>query len=119
MYHKSPLPHFAKSRPPSPCSGGGQQGNEPLRATHAPDKVPGVPVVVVIAVELSIATIVVQVVAIRGIVGSSGPPVAVPGIVERTIVVVPAWDSAEGSKLINMTGGGGGMFCCDRRNAFA
>ena len=59
-----------------------------LRRPHAADEVPVVTIVVVIAVELTIATIVVQVVTIRGIVGRSGPPVAVPGIVERAIVVV-------------------------------
>ena len=72
-----------------------------LRRTHAANEVPVVTVVVVIAVELPIATIVVQVVTIRGIVGCSRPPVAVPGIVERTIVVVATRYGAKSSKLID------------------
>ena len=68
-----------------------------LRRTDAADEDPVVTSVVAIAEELPIATIVGQVVTIRGIAGSSRPPVPVPGTDERPKVVVAACDCAKSS----------------------
>ena len=76
------------------------RGKRTLRRADTPHEVPVVPIVVVIAVELTITTIVVQVVPICGIVSRSRPPVPVPGIVQRAIVVVATSDSAEPSRKL-------------------
>lgn len=69
-----------------------------LGRPNAPDEVPAVPVVGVIAVELAIARTVAQAITSRDTAGSGRPPDPVHGTVEGAIAVVAAGDYTKSGK---------------------